>query len=213
MKSRGIALLAGLALLAAVSMLAVLAASGTLLQRNMATNFREGALALENAVVAVSFARAWLDSRPASEREPGCTSSCILPTGIYGSGEVAPRPEFEGIGWWRVNGYSAGYNPGTASTVEDPDLAARSAHWLIEEVHFQPGMESHSPAGAGYYRILARGEGHNPHHVAVLEVIVARPWEGEITPAVFPPGWPKSQFCRQFSSQQPCGVLSWRRRR
>ena len=213
MKNRGIALLAGLALLAAVSMLAVLAASGTLLQRNMATNFREGSLAFENAAVAASFARAWLDSRPASEREPGCINSCILPTGIYGNGEAAPQPEFEGIGWWRVNAFSAEYNPGTATTIDDSDLAAWSAHWLIEEVHFQAGTESQSPAGTGYYRILARGEGHNPNNVVVLEAIVARPWEGEITPAVFPPGWPKSQFCRQFSSQQPCGVLSWRRRR
>lgn len=213
MKNRGIALLAGLALLAAVSLLAVLAASGALLQRNMASNFRESSLAFENAAVAASFARAWLDNRPASEREPGCITNCILPTGIYGNGEAAPQPEFEGIGWWRVNGFSAGYNPGTAEAVDDPDLAARSAHWLIEEVHFQPGTESQNQADTGYYRILARGEGHNPNNVAVLEAIVARPWEGEITPGPFPPGPPESQFCRQFSAQQPCGVLSWRRRR
>lgn len=213
MKNRGIALLAGLVLLAAVSMLAVLAASGTLLQRNMAANFREGALAMENASVAAAYAKAWLDSRPAGGREPDCIEGCILPAGIHGKGETPLRPEFEGAGWWRDHGYSAAYNPETAAMIDDPDLVKRSAHWLIEEVHFQAGDDAGSTAGTGYYRILARGEGHSANAVAVLETIVARPWEGDITPAIFPPRRLESSFCRQFGSQQPCGVLSWRRRR
>lgn len=213
MNERGIALLAGLVLLAAVSMLAVLAASGTLLQRNMAANFREGSLAFENAAVAASYARAWLDSRPALDREPGCIEDCILPVGIRGNGEIFAQPEFEGIGWWLSNGHSAGYNPGTASTIDDPDLAKRSAFWLIEEVYFQSGAELQTQAGTGYYRILSRGEGRSPNNVAVLEAIVARPWEGDIKPGIFPPGEQESSFCGQFSLQQPCGVLSWRRRR
>lgn len=213
MKSRGIALLAAIVLLAALSMLAVLAASGTLLQRNMAANFREGSLALENASLAASFATAWLNSRQALEREPGCVRDCILPVGIYDMGEVPAYPEFEGAGWWRSSGFAAGYDPGAATMIEDPDLAARSAHWVIEEIHFQPGAESPNPAGTGYYRILGRGEGHNPNNVAVLEAIVARPWEGDITPGIYPPMGPENYFCRQFSSEQPCGVLSWRRRR
>jgi len=212
-KDRGIALLAGLALLAAVSLLAVLAASGTLLQRNMAANFREGSLALENATIAASFAKAWLNSRPASAREPGCVEGCILPEGIHAHGEISIHPEIEGAGWWRDNGFSAGYDPGTATTIDDPDLAARSAYWLIEEIHFQPAVDSQNPADTGYYRILSRGEGHRPGYVAVVEAILARPWEGEITPGNFPPVEPERVFCRQFSPQQHCGVLSWRRRR
>jgi Tfp pilus assembly protein PilX len=212
-KDRGIALLAGLALLAAVSLLAVYAASGTLLQRHMATNFGEGSLAFENAIVAASFARSWLNSRPASDREPGCVRDCILPVGIHDTGEIPAQPEFKGIGWWRTNGFSAGYNPQTASTIDDPDIATRSAFWLIEEVHFQSGAESMTHGSTGYYRILSRGEGRNSKNVTVLEAIVARPWEGDIKPGKFPPGEPENPFCRQFSLQQPCGVLSWRRRR
>jgi hypothetical protein len=212
-KDRGIALLAGLVLLAAMSLLAVFAASGTLLQRNMAANFQEGKLAFENANVAASFARAWLYSRPASGREPGCVRGCILPVGIHDNGEIPAQPEFEGTGWWRTNGFSAGYNPETANTIDDPDLATRSALWTIEEIHFQPGAESPTLVGTGYYRILSRGEGHNPNTVAVLEAIVARPWEGDVKPGIFPPVKPESSYCGQFNPQQPCGVLSWRRRR
>jgi len=47
MNSRGIALLAGLFLLAALSLLALTTATGTILQRNMATNFQENSLALQ----------------------------------------------------------------------------------------------------------------------------------------------------------------------
>ena len=213
MKDRGIALLAGLALLAAVSMLAVVAASGTLLQRNMAANFQEGSLAFENASLAASFARAWLYSRPVLDREPGCVSDCVLPVGIIDNGEIPAQPEFEGTGWWGTNGFLAGYNPETASTIDDRDLATRSAFWIIEEIHFQPGAGSPTPVGTGYYRILSRGEGQNPNTVAVLEAIVARPWEGDIKPGIFPPGKPDSPFCAQFNLQQPCGVLSWRRKR
>lgn len=213
MKSHGIALVAGLVLLAAVSLLAVLTASGTLIQRTMAGNFRDDSLALENASIAASFALAWLNSRPASEREMDCMNDCILPNGIYDKGGIPDRPEFEGAGWWRANGFAAGYNPAAASTIVDADLATRTAHWLVEEIHYQTAAESQSAAGTGYYRILSRGEGHSPNNVVVVETITARPWEGEITPGIYPPGRLRRSFCRQFGPQQQCGVLSWRRRR
>ena len=64
MNSRGIALFTGLVLLAALSLLALTAASGTVLQRTMAANFQENSMALQNASIAASYARAWLNSRP-----------------------------------------------------------------------------------------------------------------------------------------------------
>lgn len=213
MNHRGIALITGLVLLAAVSLLAVLAASGTLLQRNMAANFKEGSIALENAAVAASFARAWLNSQPASAREADCIEKCVLPIGIRDNGELPDNPEFEGAGWWRENGYPAGYNPATASTLGDADLATRSAYWLIEEVYFQKALEQQSLANTGYYRILSRGEGRKSNHVAVVEIITAKPWDANSSPTGFPPAGPGHDYCRQFSQQQPCGVLSWRRRR
>ena len=213
MNQRGIALIAGLVLLAAVSLLAVFAASGTVLQRNMAANFRERSLALENAYTAASFARAWLISRPVSGRETSCLVGCILPIGIRNAGELPDRPEFEGAGWWRENGYLAGYNPETASLVEDPAFSGRSTYWLIEEIHFDPGAEHSKNSATGYYRVFSRGEGRNATSVVVLETIVARPWEGEFSPGHFPPSGPESTFCGQFDSHQSCGVLAWRRRR
>ena len=206
-------MLAGLVLLAAVSLLAVFSASGVVLQRNMAANFRENSLAMENAHKASSFARAWLISRPVSDRDASCLTGCILPIGVRNAGELSDRPEFEGAGWWRDNGYSAGYNPETASTVEDPTLSGRSAYWLIEEIHFDPGAEQAENRATGFYRVFSRGEGRNANSVVVLETIVARPWEGEISPGHFPPTGPERSFCGQFDPQQSCGVLAWRRRR
>jgi len=216
LNERGIALVIGLVLLAAVSLLAVLAASGTLLQRNMASNFREHSLALENASIASEFARAWLLGRPANERDPDCLSNCLLPIGVLGPGELPDQPEFAGVGWWQTHGIPAGYNPETATNIDDPDLSGRSAYWLIEEIHYEqsagePGTNDTS--GTGYYRILSRGEGRNASSVAVIESILARPWAGEFIPGTYPPVGPSRSFCRQFAPEQACGVLSWRQRR
>lgn len=216
MNQRGIALLVGVVLLAAVSLLAVLVASGTLLQRNMATNFREHALALENATIASAFASAWLLSRSPGERDPDCLSECLLPMGIYGAGELPHSPEFEGAGWWDTYGYSAGYDPEAAIQADDPDLDGRSAHWLIEEIHHYKAAEASGEnvsTATGYYRILGRGQGKNTSSVAVIESILARPWGGEFEIGSYPPDGPAHSFCQQFEPEQSCGVLSWRQRR
>ena len=63
MKQRGIALIAGLVLLAAISLLGLMAASGMILQKHMASNFRQDMLALENSEMAGSYASKWLFSR------------------------------------------------------------------------------------------------------------------------------------------------------
>jgi Tfp pilus assembly protein PilX len=222
MNARGFALLAGLLLLAAVSLLAVLTASGTLLQRNMTANFQENSLALENASFAAAYAQAWLFSRPANAREEGCTIQCILPTGIRNTGALPLQPQFESAAWWQSQGFIAGYNPESVEAATASNDANTSSFWLIEEVHFEktpdgePASQEQDTAkfgGIGYYRVFGRGQGRTPNSVAVVESIVARPWNGDFTVALFPPRGPVHSFCRQFEERHDCGVLSWRQRR
>jgi len=205
--SRGIALLAGLVLLAAISLLALSAASGTVLQRNMATNYEENAQALQNATVAGSYALAWLNSREVIERESNCTTNCLLPIGIQNTGSLPAQPEIEGAGWWRSNAIAAGYNPETDSQVNTPDLGVEPARWLIEEIHFEETQK------LGYYRILSRGSGRNARSVAVIESVAARPWEDGVLPGAYPSDGSARGFCRQFDSTMDCGRLSWRQLR
>jgi len=215
-KNRGIALLTGLLLLAAVSLLALSAATGTLLQRNMAINYEENALALQNASVAGSYALAWLNSREDIERQSGCQTDCLLPVGIRNPGEIPDQPEFESVEWWRSNAFAAGYNPETAETDFTPDQGAEPARWVVEEFHYLDTGDSGEENGAqglGYYRILSRGTGRNGRSVAVIETVAARPWEGDFQAGSYPPESPARVFCRQFESRYDCGRLSWRQRR
>jgi len=195
------ALLTGLVLLAAISLLALIAASGTLLQRNMAGNFQENSLALQNASVAAAYAKAWLNSRLVSERESGCFDDCVLPVGIRNAGELPPWPEFENAAWWRANALAAGYNPETAETAITPDVGAEPARWIIEEIHYEASGDTRGEnmaEGVAYYRILGRGTGLTTRSVAVMEAIVARPWEGDFEAGLYPPDglfgvfWPRA---------------------
>ncbi len=216
MNSRGIALLAGLVLLAAISLLALTAASGTVLQHNMAMNFQENSMALQNASIASAYARAWLDSRQDSERESGCEIDCILPAGIRNPGELPAMPEFESAAWWNSNALAAGYNPQTDETSITPDVGAEPARWIIEEVQYQASGDAGGEfmaEGVAYYRIFSRGTGRNTRSVAVVEAIVARPWVGDFEVGSYPPDGLFGVFCRQFEGRYDCGSLSWRQRR
>jgi Tfp pilus assembly protein PilX len=216
LNSRGVALLAGLALLAAISLLALTAASGTILQRNMAVNFQENSMALQNASVAVGYATAWLNSRLVTERESDCQVNCLLPVGIRNAGEIPARPEFESAAWWQNNAFTAGYNPESAETADTPDTGAEPARWIIEEIQYETtgdGRGENRAEGVAYYRILGRGTGQNARSVAVTEAIVARPWEGDFQAGMYPPREPFGAFCRQFEKRYRCGSLSWRQRR
>jgi Tfp pilus assembly protein PilX len=216
LKDRGIALLTGLVLLAAVSLLALSAASGTVLQRNMSINFEENALALQNASIAASYAVAWLNSRAVSERQSGCQTGCLLPIGIHDTGELPANSEFESAEWWRDNAYTTGYNAQTAETLATPDLGAEPARWMIEEIHYQltgDSRDTNRAEGLGYYRVMSRGTGRNAQSVAVIELIVARPWDGDFQAGSYPPAGPGVEFCRQFDNRYGCGRLSWRQRR
>ena len=216
MNSRGIALFTGLVLLAALSLLALTAASGTVLQRTMAANFQENSMALQNASIAASYARAWLNSRPVNERESGCQDNCILPVGIRNSGELPSQPEFESAAWWRSNAWAVGYNPETAETATTPDGGAEPARWIIEEIQYETTGDTRGEnmaEGVGYYRIFGRGTGRNARSVAVIETIVSRPWDGDFPAGSYPPDGPFGAFCRPFENRYDCGSLSWRQRR
>ncbi len=221
MNQRGVALIAGLALLAALSLLALVATSGMILQRNMAANYHENKLALENSAIATSFATAWLYSRANDEREDACISNCLLPVAIHNPGEIPARAEFQGSSWWRSNGIAVGVNPESGESVGDnPGTGAVPPLWILEELHFEAAenADDENPfAGVGYYRILSRGTGTQAGKIAVTESIVARPWGGDYQLDVFPPGLGPSNFCFQLAGKveedHHCGRLAWRQRR
>jgi Tfp pilus assembly protein PilX len=213
---RGVALLMGLLLLAALSLLAVMTTNGMLLQQRMAANFGDRGLALGNADRAVAAARAWLDSRADVERQASCVSGCWLPVAIHSAGELPVNPEFESAAWWRANSVTAGSHPETGEALSAAVPAGDASRWIIEEIHFAPPAEVVSgPAvgGIGFYRIVGRGTGSDPANVAVTESVVARPWQGDYEPAVYPPSAPPLEFCRQFDPMLPCGTLAWRQRK
>ncbi|MGK2927254.1 MAG: pilus assembly PilX family protein [Lysobacterales bacterium] len=213
---RGVALLMGLLLLAALSLLAVMTANGMLLQQRMAANFGDRGLALGNADRAVAAARAWLDSRADVERQASCVSGCWLPVAIHAAGTLPVNPEFESAAWWRANSVPAGSHPETGEALSAAVPAGDASRWIIEEIHFAPPAEvvSGPPVGGiGFYRIVGRGTGTDPGNVAVTESVVARPWQGDYEPAVYPPSAPPLEFCRQFDPLLPCGTLAWRQRK
>ncbi|RPH96334.1 MAG: pilus assembly protein [Lysobacterales bacterium] len=216
MRAHGIALIMGLLLLAALSLLAVMSANGMVLQRRMAANFEDRALALENADLAAAAARAWLDSRADVEREAGCQAGCLLPPSIHAVDELPPDPEFESADWWRSAAVPTGTHPESGEPFGTAPLPAGASYWLIEELHFAPFAEATlglATAGIGYYRLYGRGSGKQAGSVAVTESIVARPWQGEYRPADFPTPASATAFCRQFDPQLPCGTLAWRQRK
>ncbi|NNJ64760.1 MAG: hypothetical protein HKP16_04285 [Xanthomonadales bacterium] len=215
-RADGMALLTGLVLLAAVSVLALAAANGSLLQRRQAANFAEERLAAENAAIAEAQARAWLVSRADVERQAGCVSDCLLPPAIHGTGTLPAEPEFESAAWWRDHGIRAGAHPESGAPIGETGTGGEPARWLIEEIHFEavePAAEPPAFAGLGWYRILSRGSGRHPARIAVSEAIVARPWEGDYTPADYPPPAGAADFCAQFAPAVTCGTQAWRRRR
>jgi Tfp pilus assembly protein PilX len=221
MNQRGMALIAGLVLLAALSLLALVATSGMILQRHMASNYYENDLALENAAIASSYATAWLYSRPNHEREADCITGCLLPVGIHNTGEISTQAEFQSLGWWLVNGIAAGIDPDSAATVtSSPGSGANPPLWIMEELYFEAtatAVDETNTDGVAYYRILSRGTGTQAGKVAVTESIVARPWGGDYQLGAFPADAQSSVFCLQFAGladeDLDCGRLAWRQRR
>jgi Tfp pilus assembly protein PilX len=221
MNQRGIALLAGLVLLASISLLALMAASGMIMQKQLASNFRQDMKALENSGIATSYASSWLYSRPKHERDAGCSSDCVLPVAIRSVSEIPAAAEYESAAWWRDNGVEAGTNPATGEKIVSyEDSGSEPPRWIIEELHYQSlagsGFED-GTEGLAYYRILGRGAGVHPASIAVTESIVARPWGGDYQLNEFPPGHMLTDFCAQFDDPTippfNCGPLTWRQRR
>ncbi len=221
MTQRGIALLAGLVLLASISLLALMAASGMIMQKHMASNFRQDMKALENSGIATSYASSWLYSRAKHERDAACSTNCVLPVAIRSAHEIPTAAEYESAAWWRDNGIEAGTNPSTGiKIVSYEDSGSEPPRWIIEEMHYQSLAESgfeDGTEGLVYYRILGRGAGLHPSSIAVTESIVARPWGGDYELNAFPPGHEPADFCAQFDDPAippfNCGRLAWRQRR
>jgi Tfp pilus assembly protein PilX len=218
LREKGVALLMGLVLLAAISLLALTSTSGMLLQRHMSANFLEKSIALGHATRASSAAQAWLNSRTSSEREAQCTQACLLPTAILNAGELPDHPEWQGRAWWGERATAVGSHPGTGEPLDSAAALNNPPRWIMEEVHYEPWLDNGSEeriTGIGYYRIFAWGSGENRGSVAVTESIVARPWTGDetIAPAPYPPDGQTANFCRQFDTAVPCGILAWRQRR
>lgn len=213
---QGMALLTGLLLLAAVSLLAVTAAGTMTLQQHQAANFADKTQARANALLAESFARAWLYSRLDSERQATCAADCLLPRGIYPDQDIPDNPEFESMAWWRSHGIPAGQSPVPGMMPGYVGERSTESLWVIEEIQFEPvddpSVET-GYSGVGYYRIISRGSGKGPASIAVCETIVARPWGGEFVAMEFPPAAPLSLFCGQFDDARACGTLAWRSRR
>jgi Tfp pilus assembly protein PilX len=215
-RARGMALVIGLLLMAALSLLALTASSGMVLQRQMAGNFRDNALALREAGFAENEAEAWLFSRADSERERGCSAGCLLPPGIVPAESLPERPEFASGAWWQAHGFPAGFNPVSGEQRAYPSEGAEPPRWVVAEAHFEPTGDvpgELTAAGLAYYRIFSRGLGRQPGSIAVSETVVARPWEGEYKAGEYPPTSGASSFCTQFAGLYPCGRLAWRRRR
>jgi Tfp pilus assembly protein PilX len=218
---RGIALIAGLVLLASISLLALMAASGMIMQKHMASNFRQDMKALENSGIATSYASSWLYSRPVHERDAACSTNCVLSVAIRSSREIPTAAEYESAAWWRDNGIEAGTNPSTGEKIVSyEDSGSEPPRWIVEELHYQSLAESgfeDGTKGLVYYRILGRGAGLHPSSIAVTESIVARPWGGDYELNAFPPGHEPADFCAQFNHPAipsfNCGRLAWRQRR
>ena len=88
MNSKGIALITGLLILAAISLIAITAGGSMTLQRKQAANYQDRILALANADLAESWAKAWLFSRADIERQPSCVNNCVLPMAVRPPGEL-----------------------------------------------------------------------------------------------------------------------------
>jgi Tfp pilus assembly protein PilX len=210
------ALLMGLVLLAALSLLALSSTSGMILQRHMASNFQENAVALEAAMLADAEARAWLLSRPDIQRQADCLADCFLPPGFRQADDVPARPEFQSAEWWRNHGIEAGLNPETGENRLSQPVGAEPARWILAEIHAESTGDAGSETTArnlAYYRIFSRGAGLHPGSVAVTESVAARPWGGSFEPGPLPPLNGPNPFCRQFLHRYDCGMQSWRRRR
>lgn len=213
MKHGGMALVAGLVLLAALTALALLSANGMAVQRLQAANHEDRERARQNALHAERAAMAWINSRPDYERQTGCMSDCLLPAAVLPPGTLPDNFAFESTAWWRSHGHESGVHPLTGKSFDPGTGVTEPPRWLIEEVHYRTEKVAGAAAEAdavGYYRVISRASGKRSGSIAVTELILARPWEGNYKAPPYPPERQAPGICEQFSKDSPCGVLSWR---
>jgi Tfp pilus assembly protein PilX len=207
------ALVAGLVLLAALTALALLSANGMAVQRLQAANHEDRERARGNALHAERAAIAWITSRADHERQTPCKHDCLLPVAVMPSGSLPDNFAFESKAWWRNHGHKAGVHPSTGKSFDEGVGAAEPPRWLIEEIHYRAEKLAGATAEAdavGYYRLVSRAVGRRSASIAVTELILARPWEGDYEVPPYPPSQQAPGICEQFPKDSPCGVLSWR---
>lgn len=216
MKQSGIALVTGLLLLASCSLLAITAARGMTLHQRQSSNFADKARAESNALLAESWARAWLYSRNSLERQSDCLAPCFLPPAIHPPGALAGQPELLGPAWWLSHGAAAGINPVNGKIATGFSAYDGESQWVLQEIYARDTLSAGPDSEIvtiGYYRLLSRGSGRQSGSVVVTEAIVARPWTTSSAPLEFPPQVRLHQFCDQFPPALACGTQSWRQLR
>jgi Tfp pilus assembly protein PilX len=207
------ALVAGLVLLAGLTALALLSANSMAVQRLQAANHEDRERARQHALHAERAAMAWIASRPDYERQAGCMRDCLLPAAVMPPGSLPDNLAFESTAWWRSHGHESGVHPLTGESFDTEQGVAEPPRWLIEEVHYRAEKLAGATAEAdavGYYRLVSRASGRRSGSIAVTELILARPWEGDYKVPSYPPERQSPGICEQFPQDSPCGVLSWR---
>jgi Tfp pilus assembly protein PilX len=212
-KHGGMAMVAGLVLLAALTALAMLSANSMAVQRLQAANYEDRERARQNALHAERAGMAWINSRSDHERQAGCVHDCLLPVAILPAGSLPANLAFESAAWWHSHGHESGVHPLTGKSFDPGAGTAEPPRWLVEEVYYQAEKLAGATVRAdavGYYRLISRASGKRKSSIAVTELILARPWEGDYSVAPYPPDQQSPGICEQFSQDISCGVLSWR---
>lgn len=200
----GMVLLLCLIFLTALTLLGLSATSDTILQNQLSANLQESERAKQSALATLAWAENWLLGLEGPVPE-ACTSPC---EGLYlhPSGDLPPHPETEAVAWWMSHGHEAGINPLTGKRTEaskgggyNPPL------WVIETAHSIPPEESSTGQLITWYRILARGSGHNDAVISVVESVLVRSWHAPGVATI-----DETETCSDSGSSEKCGRVSWR---
>jgi Tfp pilus assembly protein PilX len=171
-------LLLCLLFLIALTLLGLSASADAILQSQLAANLQEKERAKQSALAALSWAEDWV-----LDLEGTAPESCLTPCEgfkLHPAGDLIPHPEFEGLSWWRSQGYEAGIDPLTGARLIT--FAANSVNppmWIIEVVHENPAADDGATDARAWYRILVRASGSTDRAIAVIESTVTRPWSSD----------------------------------
>lgn len=195
--SRGLVLVMALLVLLTLTLLALTGAHSAAIQKRLAANAQDEALALARADRALKTGERWLLSHASTTPPPGCPGNCPADRPLWSAFAAADRPVTQHDGWWLAHGETL-----------DGSRALDGGHgeWMAEIL---PAPAQPWPPAAGselrWYRVSARGSGRNGRPLVAIESVFARPWG-----AALPADWQTS--CRRRDGA-PCGRQAWRRLR